>query len=113
MGERYVDMNKTASPLDKLPRACVALLPTTGEPTLIEKGTMGYCPLYPDTDPVEMNRKMGVNDPRVIEAMKAGSFFGWDVPAVDIDHERYKELPATLEEYFALTRQEINDLQAR
>ena len=94
------DLNTISSPLDKLPAACVALLPTDGSPILIEKGHMGYGPLHPKTDPVKMNREMGVTDPRVIEAMQAGSMWGWHIPAIDIDNDFYDRLPKTLEEYF-------------
>ena len=74
-----------------LPCRSYAYLPTTGEVAQIDFAEGGYIPVHADGS-VEManklNKEAGVT-PAQAEAMKAGSMFGWDVPAAD--PSRYDE----------------------
>lgn len=66
-----------------LPRYCYAYLPTTKEEIRIDFAESGYTPIRKQGNgraANEMNRELGVN-PAQAEAMKAGSMFGWNVPA--------------------------------
>lgn len=68
-----------------LPVYCYHYLPTTGEEIRIDFATSGYTPyrqLKSDRDIWEINRELGVTRAQA-EAMKAGSMFGWNVPAAD------------------------------
>lgn len=72
---------------------CYGYLPTTNEVIRIDFGEMGYCPIKVmktgRSEAAEMNREIGVT-PAQAEAMKAGSMFGWMVPAAF--PERYDEI---------------------
>lgn len=68
--------------LKKLPEKCAANMPGTGEPILIKRGVKGYWPLKPGFDVEGYNQRHGVNRYQV-EAMLAGSCFGWEVPGAD------------------------------
>lgn len=73
-----------------LPDRCYSTLDSTGEVIIIQKGDTGYYHIDISDDTKEANRalvdeqnaKMGVSRAQE-EAMKAGSMFGWDVPAAD------------------------------
>lgn len=73
-----------------LPDRCYSTLDSTGEVIIIQKGDKGYYRIDITDDTKEANRalvdeqnvKMGVSRAQE-EAMKAGSMFGWDVPAAD------------------------------
>lgn len=73
-----------------LPEQCYASLGTTPEVVIIKKGTDGYfktdilCQSTEEAKQLadEYNGKLGVTKAQA-EAMKAGSMFGWDVPAAD------------------------------
>jgi hypothetical protein len=69
--------------LKKLPRYCAAKDPVTGSTILIERGVSGYWPA-PDVIVDSYNGARGVT-PAQVEAMTAGSMFGWDCPAADPD----------------------------
>ena len=78
-------------PLRKsLPEKCYSTLAETGEVIIIKKGEIGYYRTdIPFADKEEgkaiakeYNRKLGVTKAQE-EAMKAGSMFGWHVPAAD------------------------------
>lgn len=74
-----------------LPCRSYAYLPTTGEVAQIDFAEGGYIPVHADGS-IEManklNKEAGVT-PAQAAAMKAGSMFGWDVPAAD--PSRYDE----------------------
>jgi hypothetical protein len=67
-----------------LPPCCFARMPTTGETVLIVRGGQGYHPVSSPFPAAQLNDTL----PRPptaaeIEAMMAGSMFGWDVPGAD------------------------------
>lgn len=70
--------------LQKLPRQCAALLPGEDAPILIKRGVSGFWRLKPGFDVAGYNARHGVTADQV-EAMLAGSAFGWDCPAADPD----------------------------
>ena len=73
-----------------LPDRCYSVLDSTGEIIIIQKGEKGYYHVEQNDDSREENRqrvdeinaKAGVTRAQE-EAMKAGSMFGWAVPAAD------------------------------
>lgn len=73
-----------------LPEQCYSNLLDTGAVVILKKGETGYYKTdIPVTDKAsamalveEYNRKLGIS-PAQFEAMKAGSMFGFDVPAAD------------------------------
>ncbi len=82
--DKHMLMDKLAGDRG-LPRYCYSYLPTTGEEIRIDFGTKGYTPyrtLKSDRDVKAVNREIGVTAAQA-EAMKAGSMFGWNVPAAD------------------------------
>lgn len=96
---RYGDYNFYAYCYDKemlldklandrgLPRYCYAYLPTTKEEIRIDFAEHGYTPYRKQGNgraAREMNRELGIT-PAQAEAMKAGSMFGWNVPAANIN----------------------------
>lgn len=70
----------------KLPDYCIAKLPSTGEPILINNGEKGYTPIKDHIKGGQtidsMNAELGVTAGQR-EAMFAGSMFGWNVPGAD------------------------------
>ena len=89
--ERMEQCGATFIPLrSDLPEQCYASLGTTPEAVIIKKGTDGYfktdilCQSTEEAKQLadEYNGKLGVTKAQA-EAMKAGSMFGWDVPAAD------------------------------
>lgn len=89
--ERMEQNGNTVIPLrSSLPEQCYVYLPTSNEIGVIKKGETGYYKTdLTDGVPGEMkeladsmNRKLGVTKGQA-EAMKAGSMFGWKVPAAD------------------------------
>lgn len=79
------------SNLEKLPEQCWTTLPTTGELVLVKRGEDGYIPQRKENAPWNpenldhLNERMGVTKAQEM-AMKAGSMFGWDVPASNPDN---------------------------
>ena len=73
-----------------LPNRCYVYVQSTNEIGIIKKGETGYyktdIPVYDSKDAKELvneqNEKLGVTKAQA-EAMKAGSMFGWHVPAAD------------------------------
>ena len=73
-----------------LPGMCDSVLQENGQIVVLKRGEMGYFQVeIPRSDPesanvlaAEYNRKLGVTKPQ-LEAMKAGSMFGFWVPAAD------------------------------
>lgn len=68
-----------------LPRYCYAYLPTTKEEIRIDFAEGGYTPYRRQGNTGaanEMNRELGITMAQA-EAMKAGSMFGWNIPASD------------------------------
>jgi hypothetical protein len=65
---------------------CAAVHPTTGEPVMITRGESGYRPFASEFDAATavrlFNESLGVTEPQV-QAMLAGSMFGWDCPAAN------------------------------
>ena len=70
--------------LKKLPPMCAAKMPGTGEPIIIKRGVKGYWKANPKLDVDGYNKSQGVTRYQV-EAMLAGSMFGWEVPGADPD----------------------------
>lgn len=65
------------------PRICIARHPSTGQAIHLKEGESGFWPIYgdlPDEEIEAFNSRHG-NSPAQVEAMLAGSMFGWDVPA--------------------------------
>lgn len=76
------------SNLEQLPFECYALMPTDNTPVLIRKGEPGYYPISPRITKelaMEFNQRSGVT-PAQVEAMLAGSMFGWNVPAASASY---------------------------
>ncbi len=75
---------------DNLPERCYSVLPSSGEIIIIKRGEKGYFKAdIPAADKEEArsivneyNAKLGVGRAQE-EAMKAGSMFGFQVPAAD------------------------------
>lgn len=79
--------------LSKLPDACYSISDYSGEVILIKKGEVGYYSTpYSDQDRNKnreianlLNAQLDVTSAQE-QAMKIGSMFGWNIPAVDPDH---------------------------
>lgn len=70
------------SPLSRLPPRCFAQLPSTGETIAIIRGEMGYHPVLTVQTVEQLNATLpNPPTPQQVEAMLAGSMFGWHVPA--------------------------------
>ena len=89
--ERMEYSGHTCEPVrDNLPERCYSVLPSSGEIIIIKRGEKGYFKAdIPAADKEEArsivneyNAKLGVGRAQE-EAMKAGSMFGFQVPAAD------------------------------
>lgn len=89
--ERMEQCGATFIPLrSDLPEVCYSILPSTGDVIIIKHGESGYYRCEYSTEDRAFNRefandrnaKLGVSKAQV-EAMLAGSMYGWDVPAAD------------------------------
>ena len=89
--ERMEQCGATFIPLrSDLPEVCYSILPSTGDVIIIKHGESGYYRCEYSTEDKAFNRefandrnaKLGVSKAQ-IEAMLAGSMYGWDVPAAD------------------------------
>lgn len=89
--ERMEQYGATFIPLrSDLPEVCYSILPSTGDVIIIKHGESGYYRCEYSTEDKAFNRefandrnaKLGVSKAQV-EAMLAGSMYGWDVPAAD------------------------------
>ena len=89
--ERMEQCGATFIPLrSDLPEVCYSILPSTGDVIIIKHGESGYYRCEYSTEDKAFNRefandrnaKLGVSKAQV-EAMIAGSMYGWDVPAAD------------------------------
>ena len=89
--ERMEQCGATFIPLrSDLPEVCYSILPSTGDVIIIKHGESGYYRCEYSTEDKAFNREfandrnanLGVSKAQV-EAMKAGSMFGWDTPAAD------------------------------
>ncbi len=73
-------------PMYRTTYVCAAVHPTTGEPIIITRGESGYRPLASECDAATavrlFNEPLGIT-PEQVEAMLAGSMFGWDCPAAN------------------------------
>ena len=67
---------------DRLPRVCMALAPGTNEPVRIVRGVEGKFEVSPKTDVARFNKERGITEHQV-DAMLAGSMFGWHCPGAD------------------------------
>lgn len=82
--------DKKSNGSNSLPEYCYVFLPTTYEIGIIQRGESGYyrtdTQIRTSEEAVarvrEANERLGVTKAQA-EAMKAGSMFGWDVPAAD------------------------------
>ena len=69
-----------------LPEMCWVILESTNELVIVKRGEMGYYPQrgdvmpYPPENKDYLNERLDVTKAQE-QAMKAGSMFGWDVPA--------------------------------
>jgi len=68
----------------KLPPRCFARLPSTGQTIAINRGETGYYPVLTSHTPEQLNAALP-QPPTTeqIEAMLAGSMFGWEQPIAD------------------------------
>lgn len=89
--ERMEQCGATFIPLrSDLPEVCYSILPSTGDVIIIKHGENGYYRCEYSTEDKAFNREfandrnanLGVSKAQV-EAMLAGSMYGWDVPAAD------------------------------
>lgn len=89
--ERMEQCGATFIPLrSDLPEVCFSILPSTGDVIIIKHGESGYYRCEYSTEDKAFNREfandrnanLGVSKAQV-EAMLAGSMYGWDVPAAD------------------------------
>lgn len=89
--ERMEQCGATFIPLrSDLPEVCYSILPSTGDVIIIKQGESGYYRCEYSTEDKAFNREfandrnanLGVSKAQV-EAMLAGSMYGWDVPAAD------------------------------
>ena len=89
--ERMEQCGATFIPLrSDLPEVCYSILPSTGDVTIIKHGESGYYRCEYSTEDKAFNREfandrnanLGVSKAQV-EAMLAGSMYGWDVSAAD------------------------------
>lgn len=89
--ERMEQCGATFIPLrSDLPEICYSILPSTGDVIIIKHGESGYYRCEYSTEDKAFNREfandrnanLGVSKAQ-IEAMLAGSMYGWDVPAAD------------------------------
>lgn len=89
--ERMEQCGATFIPLrSDLPEVCFSILPSTGDVIIIKHGKSGYYRCEYSTEDKAFNREfandrnanLGVSKAQV-EAMLAGSMYGWDVPAAD------------------------------
>lgn len=89
--ERMEQCGATFIPLrSDLPEVCYSILPSTGDVIIIKHGKSGYYRCEYSTEDKAFNREfandrnanLGVSKAQV-EAMLAGSMYGWDVPAAD------------------------------
>ncbi len=89
--ERMEQCGATFIPLrSDLPEVCYSILPSTGDAIIIKHGESGYYRCEYSTEDKAFNREfandrnanLGVSKAQV-EAMLAGSMYGWDVPAAD------------------------------
>ena len=89
--ERMEQCGATFIPLrSDLPEVCYSILPSTGDVIIIKHGESGYYRCEYSTEDKAFNREFandrnanfGVSKAQ-IEAMLAGSMYGWDVPAAD------------------------------
>ena len=90
--ERMEQCGATFIPLrSDLPEVCYSILPSTGDVIIIKHGESGYYRCEYSTEDKAFNREfandrnanLGVSKAQV-EAMLAGSMYGWDVPAADL-----------------------------
>lgn len=90
--ERMEQCGATFIPLrSDLPEVCYSILPSTGDVIIIKHGESGYYRCEYSTEGKAFNREfandrnanLGVSKAQV-EAMLAGSMYGWDVPAADL-----------------------------
>ena len=89
--ERMEQCGATFIPLrSDLPEVCYSILPSTGDVIIIKHGESGYYRCEYSTEDKAFNREfandrnanLGVSKAQ-IEAMLAGSMYGWDVSAAD------------------------------
>lgn len=89
--ERMEQCGATFIPLrSDLPEVCFSILPSTGDVIIIKHSESGYYRCEYSTEDKAFNREfandrnanLGVSKAQV-EAMLAGSMYGWDVPAAD------------------------------
>lgn len=88
-------MNKLAKDRG-LPRYCYGFIHGSKEEIRIDIAESGYAPYRMDgniNDVLKRNADIGITRPQM-EAMKAGSMFGWDVPGAD--PKNYDEWGTTL-----------------
>lgn len=78
-------MSQLEKNLSKLPDHCAAMHPTENFPILIKKGESGYYPLSGNEENVDQYNKDRDVTPQQVEAMLAGSVFGFQVPGADPD----------------------------
>lgn len=71
-----------AEKMADLPELCAAKLPSDNSPIMIKRGEDGYYPAARDLDVDAFNARLDISRAQV-EAMLAGSMFGWECPGAD------------------------------
>lgn len=67
--------------LDDLPPICALKNLSDGETIMVRRGEVGFWP-WPNRDPAAYNARQGIT-PAQVQAMRAGSLFGFNCPAAD------------------------------
>jgi hypothetical protein len=87
--------NKQVSTAEGLPEVCAARNPHDNSPVLLKRGESGFWPMTAtNVTPEECNKAWGVTKAQV-EAMLAGSLFGWHVPGADPQYYNEDGTPIT------------------
>ncbi len=81
-GQYGTEYDVTDDRWDRLPRVCAAFEFTYQKPILLHRGHAGYTELSKDFDVDKFNSQRRISSWQV-EAMLAGSMFGWEVPGAD------------------------------
>ncbi|CDX26809.1 hypothetical protein MPL3356_60567 [Mesorhizobium plurifarium] len=77
-------LNEAQANISKLPPICAAYLIADMSPIMIKAGEIGYYPAPHKLDVRIWNERRGI-EPWHVNAMMAGSAFGWEIPAADCD----------------------------
>jgi hypothetical protein len=71
---------------NRLPELCAAVRPETGETILIKRGVPGYFEIEERASPAKIYNELRGITPEQVQAMIAGSMFGWDAPVANVEY---------------------------